>query len=40
MAAAEHEHSFNNTCEGSVKTHHGIAEIDLTLDNNSRKRDG
>jgi hypothetical protein len=40
MAAAEHNHSSNNKCEDSVKPHHGIHKTALTLDKNSRKRNG
>jgi hypothetical protein len=40
IAADEHEHSSNNKCEDSVKTHHRIAKTALTLDKNSRKRNG
>jgi hypothetical protein len=39
-SAAEHGHSFNKKCEDSFKPHHGIAKTDLTLDKNSRKRNG
>jgi hypothetical protein len=40
MASAEHQHSSNKKCEDSVKPHHGIAKPALTLDKNSRKRNG
>jgi hypothetical protein len=40
VAAAEHEHSSNKKYRDSVKHHHGIAKTALTLENNSRKRNG
>jgi hypothetical protein len=40
IAAADHDHSSNKKCEDSVKPHHGIAKTALTLDKNSRKRNG
>jgi hypothetical protein len=39
-AAAEYEHSSNKKFEDSVKPNHGIAKTALTLDKNSRKRNG
>jgi hypothetical protein len=39
-AAAEHDHSSNKKFEDSVKPNHGIAKTALTLDKNSRKRNG
>jgi hypothetical protein len=40
MTEAEHEHSSNKKCEESVKPHHGISKASLTLEKNSRKRNG
>jgi hypothetical protein len=39
-AAAEDDRSSNKKCEDSVKPHHRISNTALTLDNNSRKRNG
>jgi hypothetical protein len=39
-ASSDHEHSSNKKCEDSVKPHHGISKTALTLDKNSRKRNG
>jgi hypothetical protein len=39
-AVAEHEHSSKKKCEDSVKPHHGISKTALTLDKNSRNRNG
>jgi hypothetical protein len=39
-AAAYHEHSSNKKCEDSIKHHHEISKTALTLDKNSKKRNG
>jgi hypothetical protein len=38
--AAENDNLLNKKCEDSVKPHHGIANTALTIDKNSRKRNG